>query len=65
MPGGDEAWSEIGAPNTRDGQRAADLAAMIGELVMKSPDFGRLWDRYEVQRMGDGERCSGTRRSAP
>ena len=35
---------------------APDLAAIIGELVVKSPDFSRLWDRYEVRRMGDGEK---------
>ena len=35
---------------------APDLAAIIGELMVKSPDFSRLWDRYEVRRMGDGEK---------
>jgi transcriptional regulator with XRE-family HTH domain len=35
---------------------APDLAAIIGELMVKSPDFGRLWDRYEVRRMGDGQK---------
>jgi transcriptional regulator with XRE-family HTH domain len=35
---------------------APDLAAIIGELVVKSRDFSRLWDRYEVRRMGDGEK---------
>jgi transcriptional regulator with XRE-family HTH domain len=35
---------------------APDLAAIIGELIVKSPDFTRLWDRYEVRRMGDGEK---------
>ena len=35
---------------------APDLAGLIGELMVKSPDFGRLWDRYEVRRMGDGEK---------
>jgi transcriptional regulator with XRE-family HTH domain len=29
---------------------APDLAALIGELLLKSPDFARLWDRYEVTR---------------
>jgi MmyB-like transcription regulator ligand binding domain len=24
--------------------------------VVKSPDFGRLWARYEVRRVGDGEK---------
>jgi transcriptional regulator with XRE-family HTH domain len=27
---------------------APDLAAVVGELVVKSPDFARLWDRYDV-----------------
>jgi hypothetical protein len=35
---------------------APDLAAIIGELIVKSPDFSRLWDRYEVRRMGDGQK---------
>src|SRR5215469_463366 len=38
------------------GADAPDLAAIIGELIVKSPDFSRLWDRYEVRRMGDGEK---------
>jgi transcriptional regulator with XRE-family HTH domain len=29
---------------------APDLAALIGELLVKSPDFARLWDRYDVTR---------------
>jgi transcriptional regulator with XRE-family HTH domain len=29
---------------------APDLAALIGELLLKSPDFAKLWDRYEVTR---------------
>jgi transcriptional regulator with XRE-family HTH domain len=35
---------------------APDLAAIIGELMMKSPDFSRVWDLYEVRRMGGGEK---------
>jgi transcriptional regulator with XRE-family HTH domain len=35
---------------------APDLAALVGELIMKSPDFSRLWDRYEVRRVGAGEK---------
>ena len=27
---------------------APDLAALVGELLLKSPDFTRLWDRYDV-----------------
>lgn len=35
---------------------APDLAALVGELLVKSPDFGRLWNRYEVRRSGSGEK---------
>jgi transcriptional regulator with XRE-family HTH domain len=35
---------------------APDLAALVGELLVKSPDFGRLWGRYEVRRAGPGDR---------
>jgi hypothetical protein len=35
---------------------APDLAAIIDELIVKSPDFSRLLDRYEVGRIGDGEK---------
>jgi transcriptional regulator with XRE-family HTH domain len=27
---------------------APDLAALVGELLVKSPDFARLWERYDV-----------------
>ncbi|MEU1623898.1 helix-turn-helix transcriptional regulator [Streptomyces sp. NPDC020096] len=33
---------------------APDLAALVGELIVKSPDFNRLWERYEVRAIGDG-----------
>ena len=29
---------------------APDLAALVGELLLKSPDFTKLWERYEVTR---------------
>lgn len=29
---------------------APDLAGLVGELLVKSPDFGRLWGRYEIAR---------------
>ena len=35
---------------------APDLAVLVGELLVKSPDFGRLWNRYEVRRAGAGDR---------
>ena len=35
---------------------APDLAALVGELIVKSPDFGRLWERYEVRRVGNGQK---------
>jgi transcriptional regulator with XRE-family HTH domain len=28
---------------------APDLAQIVGELVLKSPEFARLWDRYDVR----------------
>jgi transcriptional regulator with XRE-family HTH domain len=27
---------------------APDLTSLVGELLVKSPDFAKLWDRYEV-----------------
>jgi hypothetical protein len=27
---------------------APDLTNLVGELLLKSPDFSRLWERYEV-----------------
>lgn len=35
---------------------APDLATLVGELIVKSPDFSRLWDRYEVRRAGADEK---------
>jgi transcriptional regulator with XRE-family HTH domain len=35
---------------------APDLAALVGELLVKSPDFGRMWERYEVRKIGDGRK---------
>jgi transcriptional regulator with XRE-family HTH domain len=35
---------------------APDLALLVGELIVKSPDFNRLWERYEVHTIGDGEK---------
>lgn len=35
---------------------APDLASLVGELIVKSPDFTRLWERYEVHTIGDGEK---------
>ncbi|RFC72955.1 helix-turn-helix domain-containing protein [Streptomyces sp. AcE210] len=31
-----------------------ELAALVGELVLKSPEFAKLWDRYEVLERGGG-----------
>jgi transcriptional regulator with XRE-family HTH domain len=33
-----------------------DLAALIGELVVKSPDFARMWERYDVRTVGPGRK---------
>jgi hypothetical protein len=27
---------------------APDIASLVGELLLKSPDFAKLWERYEV-----------------
>ena len=35
---------------------APDLAALVGELLVKSPDFGQMWERYEVRKIGDGRK---------
>jgi hypothetical protein len=35
---------------------APDLATIVGELIVKSPDFSRLWDRYEVRRNAGGQK---------
>jgi hypothetical protein len=28
---------------------APDLAQLVGELLVKSPDFARLWERYDIR----------------
>ncbi|MEU8135335.1 helix-turn-helix domain-containing protein [Streptodolium elevatio] len=33
-----------------------ELAALVGELLLKSPDFARLWERYEVFERGGGSK---------
>jgi transcriptional regulator with XRE-family HTH domain len=35
---------------------APDLAAIVGELVVKSPEFSRMWERYDVRRTGYGQK---------
>jgi hypothetical protein len=35
---------------------APDLAALIGELIVKSPDFARMWERYDVRTVGGGQK---------
>ncbi|MGD6751992.1 helix-turn-helix transcriptional regulator [Streptomyces sp. BH105] len=35
---------------------APDLARLAGELLMKSPEFARLWERYEVKARPHGEK---------
>lgn len=31
-----------------------ELATLVGELLMKSPEFARVWERYEVEARGGG-----------
>jgi transcriptional regulator with XRE-family HTH domain len=34
-----------------------DLVRLIGELVVKSKEFARLWERYEVKNIGQGTKA--------
>jgi len=34
----------------------AELAAIVGELAVKSPEFSRMWERYDVRRVGNGQK---------
>jgi transcriptional regulator with XRE-family HTH domain len=33
-----------------------ELTALVGELVVKSPEFARIWERYEVCERGGGQK---------
>ncbi|MEU8780996.1 helix-turn-helix transcriptional regulator [Streptomyces sp. NPDC048637] len=33
-----------------------ELAQLVGELVLKSPEFARLWERYDVEARGGGQK---------
>ncbi|MBR7838344.1 helix-turn-helix domain-containing protein, partial [Actinospica durhamensis] len=35
---------------------APELVAIVGELAVKSPDFSRMWERYDVRRVGYGQK---------
>jgi hypothetical protein len=35
---------------------APDLVAIVGELAVKSTDFSRMWERYDVRRVGFGKK---------
>jgi transcriptional regulator with XRE-family HTH domain len=35
---------------------APDLAGLVGELLLKSPDFARLWERYDVTGRSSGQK---------
>jgi transcriptional regulator with XRE-family HTH domain len=35
---------------------APDLVALVGELVVKSADFSRMWERYDVRKVGYGQK---------
>lgn len=55
--GAEGPWLRRSAPCRRGSDPdAPDLAALVGELLVKSPDFGRLWNRCEVRRVGAGDR---------
>lgn len=34
-----------------------ELTTLVGELVLKSPEFARLWERYDVCERGGGQKC--------
>lgn len=34
-----------------------ELTGLVGELVLKSPEFARLWERYDVCERGGGQKC--------
>ncbi|MFG3157065.1 helix-turn-helix domain-containing protein [Streptomyces sp. NPDC048219] len=34
----------------------SELTALVGELVLKSPEFARLWERYDVCERGGGQK---------
>ncbi|QEU92606.1 XRE family transcriptional regulator [Streptomyces kanamyceticus] len=33
-----------------------ELTVLVGELLLKSPDFARLWERYDVRERGGGSK---------
>ena len=33
-----------------------ELAALVGELAVKSAEFSRMWERYDVRRVGNGQK---------
>ncbi|WP_432014136.1 helix-turn-helix domain-containing protein [Streptomyces cucumeris] len=35
---------------------APRLAALVGELLLKSPEFAEIWNRYEVRERGGGQK---------
>jgi hypothetical protein len=35
---------------------AAEPLAIVGELAVKSPEFSRMWERYDVRRVGYGQK---------
>ncbi|MEI5102259.1 helix-turn-helix transcriptional regulator [Streptomyces sp. PmtG] len=41
------------------------LTALVGELMLKSPDFARLWDRYEVRERGGGVKSFAHPKTGP
>lgn len=40
--------SPVCAPSPAPPPTHPDLAGLVGELLLKSPDFAGLWERYEV-----------------
>jgi transcriptional regulator with XRE-family HTH domain len=42
-----------------------ELTALVGELVLKSPEFARLWERYDVCERGGGQKTFQHPRTGP
>ncbi|WP_433679799.1 helix-turn-helix transcriptional regulator [Nocardia sp. CA-119907] len=36
---------------------APDITGLIGELIVKSPEFAALWERYDVRARTNGRKC--------
>lgn len=51
------------AGTTPDTPDASDLTNLVGELLLRSPDFAGLWERYEVTGRKPAHKTFSTHRS--